>query len=182
MEKNKSPLEQVVLVNENDEAVGAMEKMEAHQKALLHRAFSIFIFNGKKEMLVHQRSAAKYHCGGLWTNACCSHPRPGEEVMAAAARRLQEEMGFITGLSKISDFIYKAEFENGLTEYEFDHVLVGYYEGIIRPDPREVQDYRYENMDRLEASLAADPGRYTPWFRIAFPVVANWAREHPDNE
>src|ERR1700712_4649445 len=113
----------VILVNELDEPTGKMEKMEAHRKALLHRAFSVFIFNAKGEMLLQRRSSHKYHSAGLWTNACCSHPFPGEDVKDAALRRLQEELGFTTPLEKAFDFIYKAAFDNGLTEYEFDHVF-----------------------------------------------------------
>ena len=122
-------MEEVILVNEQDEQTGTIEKMEAHRKALLHRAFSVFIFNGKGEMLLQQRAMGKYHSPGLWTNACCSHPRPGEEVETAAFRRLKEEMGIETSLKKIFDFIYRTEFDNGLTEYEFDHVYIGTYPG-----------------------------------------------------
>ena len=116
----------VILVDEHDVQTGTMEKMEVHQKALLHRAFSIFIFNEKGEMLLQKRADRKYHSAGLWTNACCSHPKPGEETLAAAEIRLQEEMGFNTELKKAFDFIYKAPFDNGLTEYEFDHVFIGW--------------------------------------------------------
>ena len=124
-------LEEVVLVNEKDEAIGTMEKMAAHEKALLHRAFSVFVFNKNGDLLMQQRAHSKYHSGGLWTNTCCSHPRPGEHVADAANRRLQEEMGFTTSLNKAFDFTYKAAFDNGLTEHEFDHVFIGIYEGPI---------------------------------------------------
>src|SRR5215475_1033999 len=117
--------EEVILVDEDDFQVGTMEKMEAHRKALLHRAFSVFIFNTKGEMLLQQRALNKYHSAGLWTNACCSHPAPGESTLDAAEKRLLEEMGFITPLQEIFEFTYKTEFDNGLTEYEFDHVVVG---------------------------------------------------------
>src|ERR1700728_4574124 len=117
--------EQVILVNERDEPTGSMEKMEAHRKALLHRAFSVFIFNTAGDMLLQQRAAGKYHSAGLWTNACCSPPRPGEGTRDAAMRRLYEELGFTAELKKIFDFTYRSEFENGLTEFEFDHVFVG---------------------------------------------------------
>jgi isopentenyl-diphosphate delta-isomerase len=116
-------LQQVILVNDRDEPIGLMEKLEAHQKGLLHRAFSIFIFNSSGELLLQRRSLHKYHSGGLWTNTCCSHPSPAEDILAAAQRRLNEEMGFTAPLEKIFDFIYKAEFDNGLVEYEFDHVF-----------------------------------------------------------
>ena len=122
------------MVDTNDMSTGTMEKMEAHEKAILHRAFSVFIFNAKGELLLQQRATDKYHSGGLWTNSCCSHPRPGEDTLRAAYRRLREEMGFETELQKVFDFVYKASFENGLTEYEFDHVFVGEYDGIIEPD------------------------------------------------
>lgn len=120
----------VILVDEQDRPTGRMEKIEAHRKALLHRAFSIFIFNEKGQMLLHKRAAGKYHSGGLWTNACCSHPQPGEETLAAAENRLVEEMGIRVPLTKAFDFSYRAEFDNGLTEYEFDHVFTGTYDGI----------------------------------------------------
>src|ERR1700744_2758864 len=123
--------EEVILVDEADVQLGTMEKIEAHRKALLHRAFSVFIFNSKGEMLLQQRAAEKYHSPGLWTNACCSHPRPGEETQAAAMRRLMEELGFTLELEKIFDFTYRSEFENGLTEFEFDHVFVG----LIHDEP-----------------------------------------------
>src|SRR5258708_5798594 len=121
-----------------------MEKLEVHQKGLLHRAFSIFIFNRKGEMLLQQRALNKYHNGGLWTNACCSHPAPGEKTLTAATRRLKEEMGFTTALEKAFDFTYKVSFENGLTENEFDHVFTGRYEGSIEPNPDEVKDYCFK--------------------------------------
>src|SRR4249919_2599143 len=122
METNLNIDQEVILVNEQNEAIGTMEKMEAHRKALLHRAFSVFIFNSKGEMLLQQRALNKYHSGGLWTNACCSHPRPGELIEDAATRRLKEELGFETPLKKIFQFTYQASFDNGLTEHEFDHV------------------------------------------------------------
>src|ERR1700743_3243063 len=126
-----SDMQQVVLVDESDKEIGVMEKMEAHEKALLHRAFSVFIFDASGRMLLQRRALAKYHSGGLWTNACCSHPRPGETVQAAAERRLVEELGFSTPLCKAFEFIYRADFANGLTEYEFDHVFAGAFEGMV---------------------------------------------------
>ncbi len=163
--------EEVILVNENDIPLGTMEKMEAHRKALLHRAFSVFIFNSKGEMLLQQRASEKYHSAGLWTNACCSHPRPGEDTCEAASRRLYEELGFITTLEKLFDFTYKSEFDNGLTEFEFDHVYIGRYDGIIRPDPAEVSDYSYRSTDEIRASLEGEPQMFTSWFHLAFPLV-----------
>ena len=158
----------VILVDEHDVQTGTMEKMEVHQKALLHRAFSVFVFNEKGEMLLHKRADKKYHSGGLWTNACCSHPQPGEEILAAAENRLLEEMGFNAPLKKVFDFIYKAPFDNGLTEYEFDHVFVGTYDGDIIPNTDEVSDYCYKSVEEIRNSLQSHPQKYTEWFKIAF--------------
>ncbi len=170
--------EQVVLVNEKDETVGAMDKMEAHKKGLLHRAFSVFVFNSKGEMLLQRRALNKYHSGGLWTNSCCSHPQPGEEVHRAAVRRLQEEMGFVTAVEKIFDFVYKAEFDNGLTEHEFDHVFAGEYEGTIDFNPAEVMDYCYRSLDEVRNDLQQQPGKFTAWFHLAFPRIEEWWSRH----
>ena len=159
----------VILVNTNNEAIGVMEKMEAHEKGLLHRAFSVFIFNDKGEMLLQQRAMAKYHSGGLWSNACCSHPAPGEDTASAASKRLKEEMGFTTDLNEVFAFIYKMEFENGLTEHEFDHVFIGRYNGEVYPDNTEVRDYCYMSMEDIRTSIDMFPLKYTAWFRIAFP-------------
>jgi isopentenyl-diphosphate delta-isomerase len=167
-------LQQVILVNENDEPIGAMEKIEAHKKGLLHRAFSIFIFNDKGELLLQRRALGKYHSGGLWTNSCCGHPQPGEETKKAAQRRLQEEMGFSTPLEKIFDFIYKTDFGNGLTEYEFDHVLAGRYEGEIGHDHDEVMDYCYKDLRDISSSLEERPEKFSKWFCLAFPGVKEW--------
>ena len=161
----------VILVDEKDRPVGAMEKMEVHQKALLHRAFSIFIFNSKGEMLLHRRAENKYHSGGLWTNACCSHPKPGEDTLASAQKRLQEEMGISTPLTPAFQFVYKAVFDNGLTEHEFDHVFTGTYEGVIIPDAAEVSDYCYKSIDEIRSSIQSHPQKYTEWFKIAFPKM-----------
>lgn len=167
-------VQQVILVTEEDMPVGIMEKMEAHEKGLLHRAFSVFIFNSKGEMLLQRRALNKYHSGGLWTNSCCSHPRPGEEVEEAARRRLSEEMGFEASLEKIFDFVYKADFDNGLTEHEFDHVFAGEYEGPIDFNPHEVMDYCYKNLEEVRIDLAGQPQRFTAWFRLAFTKIENW--------
>lgn len=151
-----------------------MDKMEVHQKGLLHRAFSVFIFNTKGELLLQQRAAKKYHSGGLWTNACCSHPLPGEDVKASAEKRLQEEMGFSIPLTKAFSFVYKTEFENGLTEHEYDHVFTGVYESDITPDPEEVQDYCYMTEEAISESIASHPQKYTSWFKIAFPKMQEY--------
>ncbi|MCW3093079.1 MAG: isopentenyl-diphosphate delta-isomerase [Ferruginibacter sp.] len=169
----------VILVDEMDQPVGRMEKMEVHQKALLHRAFSIFIFNGKGELLLQKRAANKYHSAGLWTNACCSHPAPGTDTLQAAVKRLQEEMGFSTPLEKAFDFIYKAPFENGLTEYEFDHVLIGTYNGKIVPNPNEVADFCFKPLEDIRNSLQSHADKYTAWFKIALPKVEAHIRLSP---
>jgi isopentenyl-diphosphate delta-isomerase len=169
--------QEVILVSAEDEAIGTMEKMEAHRLGLLHRAFSIFIFDSGGRMLVQQRAPGKYHGEGLWSNACCSHPYPGEETKVAATRRLEEELGFITPLRQIFSFTYRQEVENHLVEHEFDHVFAGEYEGKIIPNPKEVSDYRYESMAVLRKDLEENPARFTTWFRIAFPKIDVWWRE-----
>ncbi len=171
-------MEEVILVDVNDIATGTMEKMEAHEKALLHRAFSVFIFNAQGDMLLQQRAISKYHSGGLWTNSCCSHPRPGEDTHTAASRRLQEEMGFYTPIEKVFDFTYQAAFDNGLTEHEFDHVFVGYYDGKILPDENEVSSYAYWSMTKIETLINEEPALFTAWFRIAFPKIMDWCKKH----
>jgi isopentenyl-diphosphate delta-isomerase len=164
-------LTEVILVNEKDEPVGTIEKLAAHQQALLHRAISVFIFNKKNEILLQQRNKKKYHSGGLWANACCSHPAPGEAVEAAAARRLKEELGFSTPLKKAFDFIYKATFHNGLTENEFDHVFIGTYDGDIQPDKEEVMDYCFMSISDIKNTIASHPEKYAEWFKIALPKI-----------
>lgn len=165
---------EVILVDEQDNAIGTMGKMEVHEKAILHRAFSIFIFNKKGEILLQKRAANKYHSAGLWTNTCCSHPRPGEDTLSAAHNRLQEEMGFTTTLSKTFSFIYKAPFDNGLTEHEYDHVFTGTYNGIIQPDPQEVSDYCYQSMEAIKSNIILQPGNFTEWFKIALPKLEQY--------
>jgi isopentenyl-diphosphate delta-isomerase len=167
-------MEEVILVNEQDEQVGSMEKMEAHYQGVLHRAFSVFIFNDRGEMLLQQRATSKYHSGGLWTNACCSHPRVGEATDKAACRRLQEELGFSTTLQKIFDFRYNVSFSNGLKEHEFDHVFSGNYSGKVYPNAAEVQDYCFKNMMEIAANIENHANKYTAWFCIAFPKVLKW--------
>lgn len=164
----------VILVDEQDHVVGTMEKLEAHRRGVLHRAFSVFIFDKAGRMLLQQRAAQKYHGGLLWTNACCSHPYPGEATLAAAHRRLNEELGFDTALTEIFSFTYKAEVENGLIEHEFDHVFVGAYEGQIKFNPDEVADYCYSTMDEVKAAILAQPAKFTSWFRIVFPQIETW--------
>jgi isopentenyl-diphosphate Delta-isomerase len=171
-------MHQVILVNEQDEATGIMEKMEAHEKAVLHRAFSVFIFNKEGFMLLQQRALTKYHSPGLWTNACCSHPFPGEETIDAALRRMKEELGFSTSIQKAFHFTYKAAFDNGLTEHEFDHVFVGTYEGALQLNTEEVKDITYKSMEEIAADLETVPHHYTAWFKIAFPLLSEWMQKN----
>ena len=156
---------EVILVDEENREIGTMEKMEAHEKGLLHRAFSIFVFNDQNELLLQQRNKNKYHSGGLWSNTVCSHPIPGEEYEEAIHRRLKEEMGFDCPLKKVDCIIYKAEFENGLTEHEYDCVFRGQYEGEISPDPEEVEDCKWLSLSDLRADMVAYPSKYTEWFK-----------------
>lgn len=173
--------ENVILVDEADRPVGEMEKMKAHELGLLHRAFSVFIFNDRGEMLLQQRALCKYHSAGLWTNACCSHPRPGETNDQAAVRRLKEELGFTTDVEEIFEFTYNAAFDNGLIENEFDHVFAGMYEGRISPVPEEVADYAWRSLEWISEDLQRHPTDYTAWFHIAFPRIEAWAIKHFDN-
>ncbi|GGE00705.1 isopentenyl-diphosphate Delta-isomerase [Planktosalinus lacus] len=162
------PEEMVVLVNENDEKIGLMPKQEAHEKALLHRAFSVFVFNKKNELMLQQRAFDKYHSPGLWTNTCCSHQRDGETNIEAGKRRLQEEMGFDTNLKETISFIYKAPFDNGLTEHEYDHILVGYFNGHPKINPEEVADWKWMSLEDIKNDIEKKPSIYTEWFKIIF--------------
>jgi isopentenyl-diphosphate Delta-isomerase len=167
-------MEQVILVNEQDEEVGVMEKIQAHKEGKLHRAFSIFIFNEKNEMLLQKRAASKYHSPNLWTNACCSHPRPDENIDRAAARRLTEEMGISNvHLYKKFSFIYNAPFENGLTEHELDYVFVGRTDNVPMLNEDEVSEYKYASLASITEDLEINPTNYTVWFKIAFPKLLN---------
>ncbi|MFN3874667.1 MAG: isopentenyl-diphosphate Delta-isomerase [Flavobacteriales bacterium] len=157
--------EQVVIVNERDEPVGTMGKLRAHQVGALHRAFSVFLFDEQGRLLLQRRAPGKYHSAGLWTNTCCSHPRPGESILDAARRRLSEEMGIRAELTERFSFIYRAHFPNGLQEHEFDHVLFGTYSGQADPDPEEADAWRYIDPESLEAELAARPERFSAWLR-----------------
>jgi isopentenyl-diphosphate delta-isomerase len=157
-------MENVILVDEKDNEIGLMEKIQAHKEGRLHRAFSVLIFNKNQEMLIHKRNRHKYHCGGLWTNACCSHPRVNENTKDAAKRRLVEEMGFTTELVYVDNFTYKASFDNGLTEYEYDHMFVGEYNGAPQPNPSEVEDWKYIKIEDLKKDIERSPEHYTPWF------------------
>lgn len=160
--------EQVILVDTNDQKIGLMEKIEAHEKALLHRAFSVFIFNDKGELMLQQRAASKYHSPLLWTNTCCSHQRDGESNVEAGRRRLQEEMGFVTDIKEVFSFIYKAPFDNGLTEHEFDHVMIGNYEGAPNLNMEEAASYKWVLLADVKKSIEESPEIYTEWFKIIF--------------
>jgi isopentenyl-diphosphate delta-isomerase len=159
-------MEYVVLVDESDNEIGTMEKMEAHEKGVLHRAFSVFTFNSKGELLLQRRAFSKYHSGGLWSNTCCSHPREGEAPKDAAHRRLQEEMGFVCELSKAFDFIYKSELDQGLTEHEFDHVFIGKFDGVPDINQQEVHEYKHITLEDLVEEISKNPQDYTEWFKI----------------
>ena len=160
--------ELVILVDENDNQVGLMPKMEAHEKAVLHRAFSVFVFNEKNELMLQQRALHKYHSPGLWTNTCCSHQRDGESNLAAGERRLFEEMGFVTELKETISFIYKAPFENGLTEHEYDHILVGHYENEPEINTEEVGEWKWMDLELVKKDIKNNPENYTSWFKIIF--------------
>lgn len=160
--------EQVILVDENDNQIGLMPKMEAHEKALLHRAFSVFVFNDNNELMLQQRALHKYHSPGLWTNTCCSHQRDGETNLEAGKRRLQEEMGFVTELEETTSFIYKAPFDNGLTEHEYDHIMIGYYNDEPNINEDEVADWKWKNIEDVKVDMALHPEKYTAWFKIIF--------------
>ncbi len=166
----------VILVDAADRDIGSEEKIRAHREGLRHRAFSVFVFDGGGRLLLQQRSMLKYHSGGLWSNTCCSHPRPGESVPAAAHRRLREEMGFDCPLRSAFSFVYKAAFDNGLIEHEYDHVLVGRFDGDPAPDAREVLAWRAASIDSIRREMAARPESYAVWFRLA---VERAATEHP---
>ena len=160
--------EQVVLVDKQDNQIGLMPKMEAHEKAILHRAFSVFIFNNKGELMLQQRAAEKYHSPLLWTNTCCSHQRDGENSLEAGVRRLEEEMGFSTDLKEIFWFVYKAPFDNGLTEHELDHVMVGYYDKEPNINKEEVQAFKWMDLDSVKYDIEQNSQNYTAWFKIIF--------------
>ena len=170
-----SDSEEVILVDQSDNPVGTMEKMEAHRKGVLHRAFSIFLFNDSGEMLLQKRASAKYHTGGLWTNACCSHPRANETMQEALQRKLMQEMGITCPVKKAFSFTYRAELADGLTEHEYDHVFYGYFNEAPRPNPEEVQDWKYMPVEALEKDIAMNPERYTPWFKIVVPKMLKYA-------
>ena len=159
-------MEQVVLVDEHDKEIGTMEKLQAHLEGKLHRAISVFIFNSKAELLLQQRADGKYHSGSLWTNTCCSHPRPGELPMNAASRRLYEEMGIKCPITEVFSFVYKAKLDHKITEYEFDHVFIGMSDELPAPDPAEVSGWKYMDTAVLAKEIKEQPALYTEWFKI----------------
>lgn len=170
--------EQVILVNEQDEPIGLMGKMEAHEKAILHRAFSVFVLNDQNEVMLQQRAAHKYHSPMLWTNTCCSHQRAGETNIEAGIRRLSEEMGFTTELKELFHFIYKAPFDNGLTEHELDHVMVGRYNGVPEVNPEEVASWKWMSIEDIKSDMKSHPESYTVWFKIIFDEFYHYLEEH----
>ena len=165
-------MENVILVDTNDTPVGQMEKLKAHLKGELHRALSVLIFNSEGEILLQQRAFSKYHTPGLWSNTCCSHPRPGEDSLEAATRRLGEEMGFTTPLIKSFDFIYRAHFDNGLIEHEFDHVFFGTFDAEPVINPEEANDFKWVKLNNLMEDMRSVPENYTVWFRIIMEKMA----------
>lgn len=167
---------EVILVDDDGRETGIMEKLEAHHKGALHRAFSVFIVDSQGRMLLHKRASHKYHSPDLWTNACCSHPKPGESILEAANRRLQEEMGFSCELHEFDFIKYFAKFDNDLIEHEYDHLLVGEYDGPVKPDPEEVSEYRFFTAEELQQELKANPSQFTFWFRLAYPLVKEHLR------
>lgn len=159
-------MEHVILVNENDQEVGTLEKLEAHQKGTLHRAFSVLLFNSKGKLLIQKRALSKYHSAGLWTNSCCSHPKPGESIEKAARRRLQEEMGIDVQPEYVYSFIYKANLDGGLVEHEFDHVLVGHFDGEPKINAHEVADWKFASLRELKDQVRDNPAAFTHWFKL----------------
>ena len=170
--------ENVILVNKNDEQIGLMPKLEAHEKAILHRAFSVFVLNSKNEIMLQQRAHHKYHSPLLWTNTCCSHQRDGESNIEAGSRRLFEEMGFRTDLKELFHFIYKAPFDNGLTEHELDHVMIGYSDESPVINPEEVEDWKWMAIDEVKNDMQSHPEIYTVWFKIIFDEFYHFLEDH----
>lgn len=158
-------MEHVILVDEEDREIGTMEKLEAHQKGRLHRAFSVLIFNSKGEILLQKRAQGKYHSAGLWTNTCCSHPLPGESMEKAIRRKLMQEMGFETTAEFAYKFLYRTQLSNLLIEHEYDHVYIGTFDGKPEVNPSEVESWRYISMDQLREEVKAHPERFTFWFK-----------------
>ena len=160
--------ENVIIVDKNDNQIGLMPKLDAHKKGVLHRAFSVFVLNNNNEIMLQKRAYNKYHSGGLWTNTCCSHQREGENSIEAGKRRLREEMGFETELKIITSFIYKVEFENGLTEHELDYLLIGKFLKSPVINKQEVADWKWMKIELIADDIKLNPNNYTSWFKIIF--------------
>ncbi len=175
-------IDYVILVNQQDEPIGLMEKIEAHQKALLHRAFSVFVINNQGELMLQQRAKSKYHSPLLWTNTCCSHQRPNETNLEAGSRRLREEMGFETNLLELFSFIYKAPFDNGLTEHELDHVMIGYYNEEPNINKDEVENWKWLKVEAVKEDIKQHPDNYTVWFKIIFEKFDQFFETHQLND
>ena len=172
-------MEEVILVDEHDKALGAAEKLQAHKDGKLHRAFSVFVFNAEGKLLLQQRAISKYHSGGLWTNTVCSHQRVNETTEQAAHRRLQEEMGFDCPVKEVFNFTYKTKFDNGLFEHELDHVLIGNYDNNPTPNPEEVESWKWITLEELKKDIQENPDKYTYWLKTAFDKIENHISKKP---
>ena len=168
----------VILVDKNDSEIGSEEKMKAHREGKLHRAFSVFVFNSKNELLLQKRAKAKYHTGGLWSNTCCSHPRSGEATEKSAHRRLKEEMGFDCELKEIFSFVYSVKFDNGLSEHEYDHVFVGRFDGNPVPNDEEADDFRWTALEKLKEDVRKNPEYYTYWLRVSLDKIISYTKKY----
>ena len=171
----------VIQVDPEDQPLGTVEKLAAHQQGILHRAVSVFLLDSQGRLLLQRRATGKYHSGGLWSNTCCGHPGPGESVAQAARRRLREELGIEAELSPLLRFQYRAELEGGLTEHELDHVFLGRFDGIPHPDPNEVSAWSWNSPSDLEAAMASSPAEYTVWLRLLLPAVRGCLRSEPNS-
>ncbi len=170
-------MEKIILVDKKDREIGTGEKLEVHKSGKLHRAFSIFVFNRKGELLLQKRAKGKYHSGGLWSNTCCSHPRAGERLEKAVHRRLKQEMGFDCSLKEIFSFVYKVKFENGLYEHELDHVFIGNYGRKPEPDPEEADGWKWISLNELKKDIQKNPGNYTYWLKVSLDKLDSYMKK-----
>lgn len=170
-------LEYITAVDKDDREIKLIEKLEAHEKGILHRAFSIFIFNSKKELLLQKRHSGKYHSSGLWSNTCCSHPRYGEDLCESAYRRLREEMGISCEINEIFSFVYTAKLEKNLIENEYDHVFIGYFDGEVTPDENEAEDFKWADINSIKLDILENPHKYTFWFKLVFDRVVEFVKQ-----
>ena len=168
----------VILVDSSDSQTGTINKLEAHQKGLLHRAYSVFLFNEQNQLLLQKRAESKYHSGGLWSNTCCSHPVPGQFLIRSAQERLMEEMGIRTSLTPLFSFTYKTAFENGLIENEYDHVLIGHFNASPLPNPSEVSNWRYASLEQIKSEIEIAPETFTYWFTLVYEKVFKYMHSH----